>query len=70
MTDIDLQEHLKSKSHKLKLRAYWRSHPSELKLMLAKAKSKVARKYLFNTVKLQKITSMATHFKLMKQITI
>lgn len=70
MSDTDLTEHLNSKAHKLKLRRYWRSHSSELKALLAKAKSKAARRYLFNTVKVQKITGMAAYFRLMKQITI
>lgn len=70
MSDRDLQEHLGSKHHKLRLIKHFKNHKSELKSIIKKAQAHASRKYLYNTVKLQKLARFGVHFKLMKQITL
>jgi len=69
-TDLDLHDHLSSKSHKVRLNQYYSMHKGKLLKLISKAKHRAMRKYVFNTRKLQKVANFGIHYKLMKQITV
>ena len=66
-TDAALKLHLMSKSHKRNLAKRCKESKEELakmKMAVAEIKSKVARRYLFNTPRYRKLANLGIHYKL------
>lgn len=66
-TDAALKLHLMSKSHKRNLAKRCKESKEDLaqiKMAVASIKSKIARKYVFNTPKYRKLAMLGIHYKL------